>query len=124
MKRLAVGWPLRISAAAADDYRRIIDWTAQQWGGQQARVYAATLDAAIAALMDGPQVAGARSRPDIGRDLSTLHVQRAGRKGRHFVIFRIGTLDGKPCIDVLRLLHDAMDLPRHFTDDPEGEPDV
>lgn len=124
MKRSGAVWPLRVSAAAADDYRRIVDWTARQWGARQARAYAATLDAAIAALMHGPQVAGARPRPDIGRGLSTLHVQRAGRKGRHFVIFSIGTLDGKPCIDVLRLLHDAMDLPRHFTDDLEEEPDV
>jgi toxin ParE1/3/4 len=34
-----------------------------------------------------------------------------GRKGRHFVVFRMP--DGQT-IDVIRLLHDSMDLAKHL----------
>jgi plasmid stabilization system protein ParE len=46
---------------------------------------------------------------------STLPVSRQGKRGRHFVVFR-QTED--LCIDVLRLLHDAMDLARLITPTP------
>ena len=57
---------------------------------------------------------GTGTRDDIARGLVALHVAREGRKGRHFVMFRVGSPDDSPVIDVLRLLHDAMDLSRHF----------
>jgi len=43
----------------------------------------------------------------------TLHVARAGRRGRHFVLYRIASPSEPPGIDVLRLLHDSMDPARH-----------
>ena len=39
---------------------------------------------------------------------------RNGRKGRHFVLFRINKIKAHNVIDVLRLLHDSMDLERHL----------
>ena len=36
-----------------------------------------------------------------------------GRKGRHLVVFRMA--DGQ-AIDVIRLLHDSMDLAKHLPD--------
>jgi toxin ParE1/3/4 len=53
---------------------------------------------------------GYRARSDIGPGICTLHVARQGRKGRHFVIFK--EAEGH-AIDVLRLLHDSMELARH-----------
>ena len=50
---------------------------------------------------------------DIARGLMTLHVARYGRKGRHFLLFRLGAEQEALCIDVLRILHDGMDLQRH-----------
>jgi toxin ParE1/3/4 len=44
-----------------------------------------------------------------------MHVTRNGRKGRHFVLFRADA-DADAVsrqIDVLRILHDSMDLARH-----------
>lgn len=105
-------WAVRLAAAAETDYAEIVRWTAQQFGLRQARTYAATLDAALAALITGPGVAGARRRSDIGSDLWSLHVARQRRTGRHVVIFRAP--DGAAVIEVLRVLHDAMDLPRHL----------
>ena len=66
-------------------------------------------------LAQGPDVIGARLREDIGPDIHTLHVARHGRKGRHFVVFRISPSPDALIIEVLRLLHDSMDLPRHLT---------
>lgn len=65
---------------------------------------------AIEALHDGPAILGSREREDIRPGIRTLHVARQGRKGRHFVIFKEAT---RQIIDVLRLLHDSLDLVRH-----------
>jgi toxin ParE1/3/4 len=43
-----------------------------------------------------------------------LHVARQGRSGRHFVVFRVGDSGGQNAIDVLRILHDSMDVKRHL----------
>jgi len=49
----------------------------------------------------------------------TLHVARHGRRGRHFVVFRVGRESDHGVIEVLRLLHDSMDLQRHLRSDKE-----
>jgi toxin ParE1/3/4 len=85
----------------------------------QARAYGETLAAALLALTAGPTVAGARARSDIGKGMYTLHVSRRGRRGRHFVVFRVGRESDHEVIEVLRLLHDSMDLQRHLPSDDE-----
>lgn len=109
----ARSWPVRLAAAAEADFQDILRWTLEQFGHAQARAYAETLSAALEALASGPAVAGAKARDDIAKGLFTLHVARHGRRGRHFVMFRIGHDKGHEVIEILRILHDAMDLPRH-----------
>jgi len=41
-------------------------------------------------------------------------MRRQGRKGRHIVLFRVGPDQDREAIEVLRILHDAMDLQRHL----------
>lgn len=106
-------WTVRLTASAEADFRKIVHWSAREFGALQARNYAQTLSLALEALSGGPGIAGVRHREDIGRGLLSLHVARGGRKGRHFVIFRArGEAEGAT-IEVLRVLHDAMDMPRH-----------
>lgn len=62
-------------------------------------------------MKDGPKILGSKQRDEIEAGIKTLHVTRLGRKGRHFVIFRV---TGERTIDVLRVLHDSADLPRHL----------
>ena len=114
-------WQVRLSAVAEADFQDILRWTLDHFGEAQTRAYAETLSAALEALTAGPTVIGAKARDDIAKGLFTLHVARRGRKGRHFVMFRIGHDRGREVIEVLRLLHDAMDLPRHLppTDEPK-----
>jgi toxin ParE1/3/4 len=107
-------WKIRLTAAEEADFHGILRWTLEQFGEVQARIYAQTLSAALESLAAGPKVIGAKARSDIARGLFTLHVARHGRKGRHFVMFRIGDDQDRKVIEVLRLLHDSMDLPRHL----------
>jgi toxin ParE1/3/4 len=67
------------------------------------------LAAALARLVRGLRIAGARSRDEIGEGLLTLHL---ARRGRHLILFRVGS-ETERTIDGLRSLHDAMDLARH-----------
>ena len=103
-------WEVRLASKAEQDFFEIVQWSAVNFGQQQAVAYAETLSLAISALAEGPEVLGAKRRDEIGNGILTLHVDRQGRKGRHFVVFRVG---GASTIDVLRLLHDSMDLVRH-----------
>lgn len=107
-------WTVRLTATAEADLQSIIAWTSEQFGDRQAGVYADTLSCAITALMAGPITIGAKERREIGRGLFTLHVARSGRKGQHFVLFRVRPAAHQ--IDVLRVLHDAMDLRLHILD--------
>ena len=114
-------WRVRLAAAAKADLRSILRWTAQHFGEVRARIYADNLRAAIDELAEGPRVIGARERDDIAKGLMTLHVARGGRKGRHFVLYRVNTRVPTPVIEVLRLLHDSMDLPRHIERDDDED---
>lgn len=109
-------WKVRLTAAAASDFENIIDWTVEHFDESQALVYAETLSLAIEALTEGPLVAGTKPRDEILKGLRSLHVARQGRKGRHFVMFR--TAASGDAIEILRLLHDSMDLPRHLGHEP------
>ena len=104
-------WKVRLAARAELDFSEIITWTIENFGERQARTYVETLSLAIEALHDGPEQLGAEVRDDIGPGIRTLHVARQGRSGRHFVVFREAK---DQYIDVLRLLHDSMDLARRF----------
>ena len=116
----ARSWTVRLTAAAEADFEEILRWTVDQFGEAQARIYAETISAALNDLAAGPTVVGARKRDDILKGIFTLHVARKGRKGRHFVMFRVGRAPDREVIEVLRLLHDAMDLQRHLPTAEEG----
>jgi toxin ParE1/3/4 len=104
-------WTVHLTATAEADFQTIIAWTLDRFGDRQARLYADVLSSAIVALTSGPATLGARERREIGRGLFTLHVARQGRKGRHFVLFRVRR--NRHRVEILRLLHDAMDLGSH-----------
>jgi toxin ParE1/3/4 len=105
-------WTVRLGRLAEQDYIEIVRWTKKSFGEAQARTYSETVSLAIQALKDGPDILGNKLRDEIEPGIRTLHVARSGRKGRHLVVFRVG---GEQIIDVLRLLHDSMDLPRHLS---------
>lgn len=104
-------WRVRLGTVAELDFASILRWTSEKFGAQQARTYRETLLLAIGALANGPDAAGSRKRDEIAPGLRTLHVGRHGRHGRHFLVYRAG--NGR-IIEIARILHDQMDLPRHL----------
>ncbi|MGP9811629.1 type II toxin-antitoxin system RelE/ParE family toxin [Rhodopseudomonas sp. NSM] len=109
-------WRVRLGAPAEVDFANIVKWTTETFGTKQARVYRDTLIQAIGELAEGPHLAGSKARDDIMSGLRTLHVARRGRHGRHFLMYRTAP-DGM--IDIVRILHDRMDLERHIPSDPD-----
>jgi len=109
-------WSVRLTVAAEADFQNIIDWTLDHFGEKQARVYEDTVTAALDALTDGPTTVGVKERSEIAKGLFTVHIARGNRRGRHFVLFRVADKGRARTIEVLRLLHDAMDLGRHIPD--------
>ncbi len=108
---MSMVWKVLLADQAELDLLEITIWTVEKFGDRQANEYAETLSLAIEALHDGPEILGVKERGDIGSGICTFHVACNGRKGRHFVVFKASA----PCqIEVLRLLHDSMDLARHL----------
>lgn len=105
-------WAVALSNAAQRDFFGILHWTGDRFGKRQARVYANTLRSALNELHRGPQLPGCRLRPEIGPNISVLHVARNGRKGRHVVLLRVN--EETQTLEVLRILHDSMDLVQHI----------
>lgn len=114
MTRGARSWSVRVTATAQGDIEDILGWTLDQFGELQVRAYAHTISSALQALSDGPNAVGAKARSEIASGLHTLHVARNHHKGRHLILFRIGCDKDCELIEVLRVLHDSMDLIRHL----------
>jgi toxin ParE1/3/4 len=110
---MSLKWHIRLADQAEQDLLDIIRWTNENFGKRQAEQYAETIALAIEALHDGPEILGAKQRNDIAEGMHTLHVARQGRKGRHFAAFSVS--EGH-IINVVRLLHDSMDLAVHLTE--------
>lgn len=106
-------WTVRLVAASEWDYQEVIKRSAQDFGPLQAEVYAQTLALAIDALRKkGPKAIGVKEREEIGPGIFTLHAARSKRKASHFLVFRV--LETRT-IEILRILHDRMDLARHIS---------
>jgi len=96
-------WRVRLGAAAELDFANILKWTAENFGSRQSRIYRDTLVEAICELAEGPDIAGSRDRDEIMPGLRTLHVARHGRRGTHFLMYRLAT---GGTIEIVRILHD------------------
>jgi len=107
-------WEVWLSEAAEVDFESILTRTADQFGEEHARLYEDILRSAIASLREGPSTPGARPRPEVGRGVYSLHAARSKRRARHFILFHI---EGETRIVIVRILHDAMDLPRRLPPD-------
>jgi toxin ParE1/3/4 len=108
-------WRVRLGAAAEVDFANILKWTAENFGARQSRVYRNTLVQAIGELADGPDAVGSKARDEIMAGLRTLHTARRGRRGRHFLMYRAAP---NSTIEIVRILHDRMDLRRHVPSAP------
>lgn len=92
---------LRVSPSALEDLQQIDDYTVSKWGAEQADRYLAMLWDTFEQIMQKPE--RWRSRPELHPDCRICFA------GRHAILFR--ARDG--VLEVARVLHDAMDYPRH-----------
>jgi len=92
---------LRVAPLALEDLQSIDEYTVKKWGAEQADRYLAMLWATFEQIMTKPEKW--RLRPE-------LHPEcRICFAGRHAILYRVK--DG--VLEVARVLHDAMDYPRH-----------
>jgi toxin ParE1/3/4 len=100
---------LRLSKLAHADLDSIYTDTIAKWGQAQADRY-------INALWDALEKVA--TMPESWRLRDEIHTGcRICFSGRHAVLFRIH--DGR--VEIARVLHDAMDFPRHIPGDFMGE---
>jgi len=96
------GIPIRIKPRARQDLKAIWRYTLERWGEPQADLYLQQLDAGIRSLIDFP---------DIGE--SCEHIRAGYRKlqvNRHLIFYR----RAERHIEIVRVLHQAMDVARHL----------
>ena len=73
---------------------------------------------ALAALSQDAYLRDSRPRDEIRPGLRSLHGSRRARRGSHIIVYRVSESE---YVDILRILHDSMDLDRHVPDDvPPG----
>jgi len=115
-----------LSPRAEEDIAAILAWTDEHFGRAARRRYEALLVQAILDVAADPERPGATTRPEIAADARTYHLWHSRRRvsarvgrvqtPRHFLLFRVA---GER-IEIGRVLHDSMDLPRHLP--PEYRP--
>jgi toxin ParE1/3/4 len=97
-RRLAI----RIRPRARQDLKAIWRYTCDRWGESQADLYLRQLDAGIQSLTQFPDIG--ESCDDVRAGYRKLHVNR------HLIFYRRSDLQ----IEVVRVLHEAMDVGRHL----------
>lgn len=116
-----------LAPAAERDIEAILTWSHEQFGEQSRRRYEALLIRAILDASDQPERTGSRQRPEIADAARTYHlchsrdrIEASFRVGRprHFLLYRTRP-DGQ--VEIARVLHERMDLPRHLLDDYTSE---
>jgi len=106
---------IRTSAAAKADMREALQYSAFRFGSAAMGRYADLIARTLADVRASPLGTGSHERADLGKGIHTRHL-KASAKGnevndpRHIVIYRVGGSH----ILVLRILHEARDLPSHL----------
>lgn len=94
-------YTLVLSPEAVDDRKDIVAYSVATWGEEQAKKYNQKLRDALAAI---------RSNPRLGRPHPQLPpVYQVYHAGRHYIVYSVANTR----IEIVRILHDQMDLSRH-----------
>jgi toxin ParE1/3/4 len=113
----------RLTAAAETDLRRVLRASRVRFERAQALRYKALIDRAIAAVWDDPLRPASQARDELGPDVRTFHIGLIAdrpRAARHLLVYRPA---GDAPVEIIRVLHDSMDLARHLPGrDEQDEP--
>ncbi|KAB2641191.1 MAG: type II toxin-antitoxin system RelE/ParE family toxin [Verrucomicrobia bacterium] len=98
---------LVFSPAAVQDLQLIADYTSRTWGAQQETLYLKERWAKLDLMLDRPE--NYRPRHDLDIDCYSE------RYGKHVIFFSVLG----ETLQVIRILHSAMDFSVHLFEDPE-----
>ncbi len=99
---------IRLHPRAADDIADVLAYTLEQFGLLQYQRYEQIIEEALTRVAQ---------RPDVGRafpgreGLFLYSIGRRGQRASHQLLYR-ALQDGR--VEILRLLHDSMDVRRHI----------
>lgn len=93
---------LNLTEAAVEDLRSIRAFTLHTWGDAQEQIYLDRLWSKFQSILDNPEAFALH--PDLFPDC------RIATEGKHVIVFRVR---GK-VLEVVRVLHSAMDFKRHL----------
>jgi toxin ParE1/3/4 len=97
------------SPRAKRDIIDVLVYTRERWGEGQAHAYGEIIREALVAIIHDPRCG--KPCDDVRAGILAYHISQCGRRARHVVFYRVRA-DG--VVEVVRLLHDAMDFERHL----------
>jgi toxin ParE1/3/4 len=110
----------RLSGPARADVAHILATSAERWGVETRRRYAAILAAAMRTVAANPEGPATRERAGLLPDIRSFHIRHTrsqnaeARVGRpvHILYYRVIE---PGLIEIVRVLHDRMEPRRHLT---------
>lgn len=112
---------LRLTRRARADLAAVLRQGREQFGDEAQRRYERLLNATMRELAADPRRPGVRAASSAADDARLYHSRHTSRRlpaadrvarPRHIIVFRIADDE----VRILRVLHDAMDLPEHLKD--------
>ncbi|MEJ7730218.1 MAG: type II toxin-antitoxin system RelE/ParE family toxin [Polyangiaceae bacterium] len=97
------------SPRAKRDIVEVLEFTKERWGRAHALEYGELIRQALRAIADDPK--RGKSRDDVLSGALAYHIKQRGRPARHIIFYRIGSAGA---VEVVRVLHDAMDFEQHL----------
>ncbi|MCX6971276.1 MAG: type II toxin-antitoxin system RelE/ParE family toxin [Verrucomicrobia bacterium] len=110
---------IRHTAAADPDLQSIMEWTLESFGRPAMERYSRLIGRALLDLADDPERPGSQHAVEALFIYHLRHSRTLGRnphvhRPRHFILFRTT----RTHVEILRYLHEAMDLEQHFPEEP------
>lgn len=111
---------LVVSNPARRDIKDVLVWSIERFGDRAAERYRDLIAKAIELVAAEPDRSGSRKRSDLPGDYRLYHLRNCAelartetgvvKEPRHFVVYRPLSGGGS---EIVRVLHDSMDLKRH-----------
>jgi len=114
----------RLSSLARGDLTHILAVSAERWGIEGRRRYAALLTAAMRKVAAQPDGVATRDRSELSRGVRSLHLRHARvgdgetgvRQPVHVLFYRVV----RPgVVEIVRVLHERMEPSRHLGAEPD-----
>lgn len=112
-----------VAEPARRDITRVLEWSRERYGAAARRRYERLITRALVAITAARDPVGSRSLDEVATGVRIYHLRNSRRERsslrvaapRHLLVYERPEPD---LVIVLRLLHDAMDLPSHLQDMP------